>query len=168
MSDRSKSKASDERRRAQRAARASVGPTSSKKRGTASGKTFLWLGILVIGGAVAFALSQESDDDNQAPSNTPAVAAPTNPSTAEAATPPVVVDPNQQYLSILDRFSVPQTADDEMIEIGRLICSNLDLGMSKEAAGLPLYYSGTEYSLGEAGSIVGAAINAYCPQHKDW
>lgn len=88
--------------------------------------------------------------------------------TRTAAEAPPVVDPDQQYLTILDRFSVPQTTDDEMIEIGRLICNNLDLGMSKEAAGLPLYYSGTEFSLGEAGSIVGAAINAYCPQHKDW
>ena len=89
------------------------------------------------------------------------------PTQAETEVPPAA-EPNQQYLGILDRVGVPRTSDDEMIEIGRLICNNLDLEMSKEAAGLPLYYPENEYSLGEAGTIVGAAINAYCPQHKDW
>lgn len=90
--------------------------------------------------------------------------APTQPTTEV----PSAAEPNQKYLGILDRGGVPRTSDDEMIEIGRLVCNNLDLGMSKEAAGLPLYYPETEYSVGEAGTIVGAAIIAYCPQHKDW
>ncbi|MFF1388109.1 DUF732 domain-containing protein [Rhodococcus erythropolis] len=97
-----------------------------------------------------------------------ACAADTEAPTQAATEVPPAAEPNQQYLGILDRVGVPRTSDDEMIEIGRLICNNLDLGMSKEAAGLPLYYPDAEYSLGEAGTIVGAAINAYCPQHKDW
>ncbi|WP_188711335.1 DUF732 domain-containing protein [Microbacterium faecale] len=56
-------------------------------------------------------------------------------------------------------------SETEAIELGRALCTNMDDGSSAhDAAGM---LEGLGWSIAEAGTVVIAAVDNFCPEHED-
>ncbi|MGY1728108.1 DUF732 domain-containing protein [Geodermatophilus sp. SYSU D01062] len=74
-----------------------------------------------------------------------------------------------RYLATLSAAGLltPGTDEQQVIEVGRLVCAFISTGQGDvDDAGVLVHQSG-EATPGEAGTIVGAAVSAYCPQYGD-
>ena len=137
--------------------------------------------VAVFAVAVLGTLLVLRSDPAPAPTAAPSTSAPPTTATAPAPTTAlsartpaqpgdqvmdVSPEADARYLSTLTAAGLitPTTDDSEVIEVGRLVCAYIASGQGdvREAA-VTVLQSG-ETTANEAGTIVGAAVGAYCPQ----
>jgi hypothetical protein len=73
------------------------------------------------------------------------------------------------YLATLSAAGLltPGTDEQEVIEVGRLGCAFLATGQGDVYDAAVVVYQSGQATASEAGTIVGAAVGAYCPQYGD-
>jgi hypothetical protein len=75
-------------------------------------------------------------------------------------------DTDDPYIQVLNNEGIGHRAPrDKLIQLGHEICDDMSKGKSPvdEATGL---YNSADLSQHDAGTLVGAAVAAYCPQYK--
>lgn len=121
-------------------------------------------------GGLLLALADNEPDTTVATSTT-TTATPSSPTVSSSptakATPPGGDDNEQLYADFIrDALGVGyETSDEEIIDIGKKVCVAFDSGVSFEEVGSIFLNEGM--SPEDAGTFIGAAIPAFCPQHSD-
>lgn len=82
----------------------------------------------------------------------------------ETATPePMSTD--DIYIATLDVAGIYYSTEEAAIAAGHAICNGFDAGLSLVQVGLTAVREGG-YTVDEAGTIIGVAVGAYCPEHE--
>lgn len=136
--------------------------------------------ITVAAISISITAKQESDNDavaratttSRAPtyhytaSLTPAPALPPPVATTEPARSPVISN-DELFIATLTAEDITVLDDGDMVALGKAVCSDLDRGLDFTSIGIDVMRSsGGLYSLPDVGFIMGAAVSAYCPEHK--
>ena len=88
----------------------------------------------------------------------------TQPATSGSSGAPAV-DPETLYITTLNISGVPVTDTAAAVAAGRAVCAAFDEGLDATAFGVSFAES-SGLSLEQTGTLMGAAVAAFCPEHR--
>lgn len=131
-------------------------------------RTYISRRMLVLAAAVAVLPIAACDTDaNITPTAADVrITAPQSTTIAPPTSTPELTDAERDriFLKVVGDAGVPATQ--EAIDTAHAICDALDAGNSPESVAL-VVVNGFDGDIDKAGALLGAGVEAYCPQHSD-
>lgn len=82
------------------------------------------------------------------------------------AAPAAATTDDDVYIATIDTFGINYESEEAAIMVGKAVCQGFDNDMTVLKVG-KIIVSETGISTSDAGTIMGAAVAAYCPEYKD-
>lgn len=124
--------------------------------------------ILLVGAGGIVTWASASDAASSPQLSTPPAVSPSSPSTGIGSYSNSSYSPaDQSFLVTIRQYNVPFSNESGAISLGHTVCSMIGQGHSPATVMSGIANNGTQYryTYGQAGSLVGASIGAFCPQY---